>query len=236
MGVPSGALEYGAGPDGEFCGDSYRPEYFIGTVVAIISDVIGGILKSLGGLLDFLTGVFTGDWEKAWNGIKDIFGGIWDAIWGIVKGAVNLIIDGLNLLWGGVYTCVSGIVNGIGGIAGAIGDLFGQDWHFDMPAEPPLIPKLASGGLAYGPTLAMIGEGNDREAVLPLNQSVYAEIAKGINSQGNPAVVLLLEKILEAVQQINPDIVMDGRTLATASAGYYEAEQRRAGPSVVRVV
>lgn len=208
----------------------------IGTVVAIISDVIGGILKSLGGLLDFLTGVFTGDWEKAWNGIKDFFGGIWDAIWGIVKGAVNLIIDGLNLLWGGVYTCVSGIVNGIGGIAGAIGDLFGQDWHFDMPAEPPLIPKLASGGLAYGPTLAMIGEGNDREAVLPLNQGVYAEIAKGINSQGNPAVVLLLEKILEAVQQINPDIVMDGRSLATASAGYYEAEQRRAGPSVVRVV
>ncbi len=135
-----------------------------------------------------------------------------------------------------MYTCVSGIVNGIGGIAGAIGDLFGQDWHFDMPAEPPLIPKLASGGLAYGPTLAMIGEGRDREAVLPLNQGVYAEIAKGINSQGNPAVVLLLEKILEAVQQINPDIVMDGRSLATASAGYYEAEQRRAGPSVVRVV
>lgn len=208
----------------------------IGTVVAIISDVIGGILKSLGGLLDFLTGVFTGDWKKAWNGIKDFFGGIWDAIWGIVKGVINLIIDGLNLLWGAVYGVVSGIVNGVGGIAGAIGDLFGQDWHFDMPAEPPLIPKLAAGGLAYGPTLAMIGEGRDREAVLPLNQSVYAEIAKGINSQGNPVVVLLLEKILTAVQQIDPNIIMDGRTLAESSKGYTDAEQRRVGPSLVRVV
>lgn len=208
----------------------------IGTVIAIISDVIGGIIKSLGGLLDFLTGVFTGDWEKAWNGIEDFFGGIWDAIWGIVKGTVNLIIDGLNLLWGGAYTCVSGIVNGIGGIAGTIGDLFGQDWHFDMPAEPPLIPKLASGGLAYGPTLAMIGEGRDREAVLPLNQSVYAEIAKGISSSGNPVIATLLEKILSAVEQIDPNISLDGQSLATSSSGYYAAEQRRVGPSVVRVV
>lgn len=105
-----------------------------------------------------------------------------------------------------------------------------------MPEEPPLIPKLASGGLAYGPTLAMIGEGRDREAVLPLNQSVYAEIAKGINSQGNPAVILLLEKILDAVLQIDPNIIMDGQSLATASSGYYAAEQRRTGPSVLRVV
>lgn len=209
----------------------------VGTVIGVVSDVIGGILEALGGLMDFLTGVFTGDWEKAWSGIQQFFKGIWDGIWGIVKGIVNLIIDGLNLLWGAIYSVVAGIVNGIGGIAEVIGSLFGQDWGFSMPAEPPLIPKLAAGGLAVGPTLALIGEGSDREAVLPLNPGVYAEIARGIQDAGSSReTVILLQGILDAVLQINPTLVLDGTTLAKASTGYFEAEQKRRGPSVVRVV
>mgnify|MGYP002640362491 CR=1 FL=1 len=206
------------------------------SIWGLISTVVSTIIGYLNGLLTFVSGVFSGDWEKAWNGIKLMFAEVWNGNWQIVKGTINLIIDALNLLWTAIYNVAKGIVDGIGGIAGAIGDVFGQDWHFSMPEEPPLIPKLASGGLAYGPTLAMIGEGRDREAVLPLNQSVYAEIAKGINSQGNPAVILLLEKILDAVLQIDPNIIMDGQSLATASSGYYAAEQRRTGPSVLRVV
>lgn len=211
-----------------------------GTVFGLIADVVGGFLKQLGGLLDFLTGVFTGDWEKAWGGLKQFVKGTWDGIWGIIKGVVNLIIDGLNLLWGGVYSVASGIVNGIGGIAEVIGDLFGQDWGFSMPAEPPLIPKLAAGGLAVNPTLALIGEGRDREAVLPLNAGVYAELARGIADAGgglaNEQVVVLLQGILDAVAAIDPTLVMDGTTLARTANGYFEAEQRRKGPSVVRVV
>lgn len=142
----------------------------ISTVVAFVVDTAKGILKSLGGLIDFITGVFSGNWQKAWRAIRDFFGGIWDAIWGMVKGVVNLIIDGINLLWGGIYAAVSGIINGLGGIAGAVGDLFGQDWHFSMPAEPPLIPKLARGGIVDSPTFAMIGEAG-KEAVLPLERN-----------------------------------------------------------------
>ncbi len=130
------------------------------TVFTAIGDVISGLLDSFGGFLDFITGVFSGDWEKAWNGICDHFKGIWDAIWGVVKGVVNLIIDGINLLWSGIYTAVSGIVNAVGGIAGALGDLFGQDWHFSMPEEPPLIPKLAQGAVLppNKPFIAMLGD------------------------------------------------------------------------------
>ena len=208
----------------------------VGTVYGMIADVIGGVLKSLSGLLDFLTGVFTGDWEKAWNGIKKFFQGIWDAIWGIVKGSINLIIDGLNMLWGGVYSVVSGIVNGVGGIADAIGKIFGQDWSFSMPAEPPLIPKLASGGLAYGPTLAMIGEGMDHEAVLPLNQGVYAEIAKGISGQQNThQIVELLSRLLQAVLELDTTMELDGITFARAIRPYTEREAGRRGGSLIHV-
>ena len=146
----------------------------VGTVVGVISDVVGAILKSLGGLLDFITGVFSGNWKKAWDGIKTGYQGMWDAIWGTVKGIINLIIDGLNLLWGGVYSTIRGIVNGIGGIAGAIGDLFGKNWKFSMPAKPAYIPKLARGGIIDQPTLAMVGEAG-KEAVVPLENTAFAD-------------------------------------------------------------
>lgn len=49
---------------------------FLGTISEILEDV----LDALGGLMDFITGVFTGDWEKAWNGIKRFFEKICGAI------------------------------------------------------------------------------------------------------------------------------------------------------------
>ena len=48
----------------------------IKTVVEFIGNHITGLLEILGGLLEFLTGVFSGDWKKAWEGIKTIFDGI----------------------------------------------------------------------------------------------------------------------------------------------------------------
>lgn len=42
--------------------------------------------------------MFTADWEKAWEGIKEIFRGIWNTIVGGLEAAVNLIIKGINWL------------------------------------------------------------------------------------------------------------------------------------------
>ena len=52
-----------------------------------ILGALEGLTQSLSGVIDFLEGVFTGDWEKAWNGLVDI-----------AMGAVNAIdkaLDGL---------------------------------------------------------------------------------------------------------------------------------------------
>lgn len=144
------------------------------TIFDTVRGVINGALDALGGLIDFISGVFTGDWEKAWKGIGDFITGIWDLIWAQIKGTINLIIDGINALWSGIYYAVRGIVDSIGGIAGALGDLFGQDWHFSMPEQPPLIPKLAQGGLATSPTLALVGDNknakSDPEVIAPLSK------------------------------------------------------------------
>ena len=185
------------------------------TVFSFIGTVVGTALDAFGGLLDFITGVFSGDWDKAWNGIKDTVKAVWDGIWGTIKSIINLIIDGINLLWTGIYNAVKGLVDAVGGVAGVIGDMLGQDWHFSMPDSPPLIPKLAKGGLAYAPTLAMVGDnrnaGTDPEVIAPLSK------LKDIIGEGGDMteVVLLLREILEFLKGLNliAKGEFDGKTL-----------------------
>lgn len=50
-----------------------------------IGKIIGSVIDFIKGTIKFIVGVFTGDWKKAWTGIKDIFSGIWDAIVGVVE-------------------------------------------------------------------------------------------------------------------------------------------------------
>ena len=56
-----------------------------------VGTVIDGVLTALGGLMDFIIGVFTGDWDRAWNGIKAIFDVIWKAIKGILETVLKTI-------------------------------------------------------------------------------------------------------------------------------------------------
>ena len=73
----------------------------ISTVFSDAFDSIGKIIGSLkevfSGIIDFITGVFTGDWGKAWEGVKSVFKGIVDALVEIFKAPLNWIIDGINL-------------------------------------------------------------------------------------------------------------------------------------------
>ena len=166
----------------------------VGTVVAVVSDVIGGVFEVLGGILDFITGVFSGDWKKAWSGIQKYFSGIWNGMVGIVKGVVNLIIDVLNALWRALYSAVAGVVNGVGSVVKTIGKLLGKEWDFKMPSQPPVIPKLAEGGIATRATNAVIGEAG-REAVLPLenNTEWMDQLADRIAQRNRPAGTLVLK-------------------------------------------
>ena len=147
---------------------------FIFDVFAIAAGIIRGAIRSLQGLLDFITGIFTGDIEKAVKGIAEFIHGVFIMLWSVIKGVLNLIIDGLNTLWSGFYGVLKSIVDGIGDFAGLIGDVFGQDWSFSLPDEVPRIPRLANGGLVRAPTIAVVGDnpnaGSDPEVVSPLSK------------------------------------------------------------------
>lgn len=68
----------------------------ISTIFQSIGEVIHGITDIFRGLIDFVVGVFTGDWERAWNGVKEIFGGIFNSLKGLVVTPLNWIIDRIN--------------------------------------------------------------------------------------------------------------------------------------------
>ena len=74
-----------------------------------VSEVISNVLDALGGLLDFLIGVFTGDWERAWDGIKQFLSSCWEAM----KALVRVAFDAIKL-------CIDTVLNTIKGLWGLI--------------------------------------------------------------------------------------------------------------------
>lgn len=118
------------------------------TAKETISDVIGDILDAIGGIVDFLTGVFEGDWEKAWNGIVDAFKGIFNIIPDVIEGIINKAIDIINGIIGGV----NAIVDKVPVLGKKIPDI--------PEIEHVTIPRLADGAVIRGgdPFMAVLGD------------------------------------------------------------------------------
>lgn len=151
----------------------------VGGVIGNIIDAVKGVITVLKGIIQFITGVFTGNWKKAWKGIKNIFKGIWDTFSSIVKTPINLIIDLINGLTGAVESALNWIIDKINTLSFDVPDwvpgIGGETFGFDFDnVDIPEIPKLATGGLATAPTLAMVGDNRnakaDPEVISPLSK------------------------------------------------------------------
>ncbi len=85
----------------------------VSTVFGYICDIIGGLIQVITGIIDFVVGIFTGDWDRAWNGIKDIFMGVFNAIYAFI-GAIWAAISGIfSTVLNTIYAIFSTIFNGI---------------------------------------------------------------------------------------------------------------------------
>lgn len=104
----------------------------IGPVIKMISSLVTGIIKVLRGIVEFVAGVFTGDWELVWQGIVSIFSGIWTAIWGVLSNAFKAI-------WGLLKGFVTGF---LGFFKQLYNDLVGNSIVPDMVNE--IIAWIAS--------------------------------------------------------------------------------------------
>lgn len=140
----------------------------LGNAVQVLAPVIENIIGIFTGLIDFITGVFSGDWGKAWGGICDIFKNLFGGLVNIAKIPINAVIGAIDAVIGAINKC--GIT-----IPKWVPFLGGKKFTISLPE----IPMLATGGIATAPTMAMIGEGAEPEAVLPLSK-----LAALLNKQG----------------------------------------------------
>ena len=143
------------------------------------------------GITDFLTGVFTGDWEQAWEGILNIF-----------KGIINLIPTALEAVINGAIDLINALIEGVNSIASTIGispiELIS---HVELP-------KLEKGGVLEKGQIGIL-EGNGAEAVVPLDQNkkwiraVAADMDSAVGDRGSAKEI---QELRETVQELMEEI------------------------------
>ena len=169
----------------EFLGQLFSK--VLGGAIEAIIPIIEGVMDVFGGLIDFITGVFSGNWEQAWNGIVDMFKGIFNLIPTIVEGIIN-----------GAIAIINGIIWGINQLTGAIG----------IPAIPEIpnvsLPRFHTGGIVdfamgEGPALLKDGE-------MVLTQKQQAELFALANGNYSDAAN-------SSVIVVNSPLYLDGKLI-----------------------
>lgn len=179
---------------------------FIGNAMASFKKIFTGIVK-------FLSGAFTGDWDKAWEGIKDIFDGISTAIKGTWASVINAIIRALNWLIdkaNKISFTVPGWVPGLGG----------KHIGVNIPKINELqIPKLAQGAVIppNREFMAVLGDqksGTNIEAPLDTIKQAVAEVL----GQGSDRPITIIvqmdgkEMFRKMVRENNSQVRMNGKS------------------------
>lgn len=203
----------------------------VGNVASNIIDAVKNIISALKGVVLFITGVFTGDWKKAWQGVKKIFKGVWDALVDIAKTPINLIIGLINGLTGAVEDALNWIIDGINELSFTTpdwlpGDLGGQTFGFDLSQiDIPEIPKLAQGAVIppNSEFLAVLGDqkrGTNIEAPLDtITQAVLQALVSYGGAGGNQKISVTIPLTLNGrtitqivIDDINDYIKRNGRS------------------------
>lgn len=135
------------------------------TIASIITNLGSAVMSAIQGifqgLITFITGVFSGSWSQAWEGIKQIFGSAFDGLVALCKTPLNAVIAIIN-------KAISGI-NGLGlTIPEWVPILGGKSFSINIPA----LPMLAKGGFTDGVSIA--GEAGT-EAVISFQRGVRSD-------------------------------------------------------------
>lgn len=145
------------------------------TVFAGIADTLNGFITVATGVIGFVNGVFSGDWSKAWEGVKTVFKGVWDAMPDFIKGPIKLIIGFVNSMIGAIENGINFVVRGMNNLQFDVPDwvpgIGGETFGFDLSEiSLPRIPQLARGGVLEKGQVGLL-EGNGAEAVVPLEKN-----------------------------------------------------------------
>lgn len=133
----------------------------VGPIVAQIRNTFETVFAVITGLIDAVIKLIGGDFSGAWRALGGVVDAVWNGMVGTAKNSANLIIGIINAL-----------IRAWNGLSFRVPLGFGQSVDISPPNLPE-IPTLAEGGIIKaraGGTLAIIGEGGEDEAVVPLSR------------------------------------------------------------------
>lgn len=211
------------------------------TVFGGVKDLIGAVKNAFSGLMDFIAGVFAGDWAKAWEGIKTVFSSVWDGIVTILKtplnsilsmieGAVNGIIDAFNWVKKGANKIKFSIPSWVPGIGG-------KSWGVNLSMTSHVsVPRFEFGGFPDSASLfwanengipELVGTMGGRPAVA--SGMEITGIRDEIRATANEEMVLLRQQnqLLQAILQKEFGITTD--QIGRSARAYAEDYFRRTG-------
>jgi len=201
------------------------------TVFTYIGNLIEDLTLIFSGLIDFITGIFTGNWELAWSGIKDIFVGMFEimkdtvfgignAMIGIAEGIANAFIDAFNMIKKSINSISITIPDWVPGFGG-------KSFSANLQMSERInIPRLANGGIVDSSRVVNVGE-DGKEAIVPLeNNTEWIDLIVSKMQSGETSTSSTMEVVFE----------LNGRKFARGTMKDFEAEARRQGGLRVKLV
>ena len=151
------------------------------------AELIDNFLGMLEGIIDFLSGVFTGNWEQAWEGLKKIVSNAFSGLATLVKAPINAVIGLVNKAIGAINNISVDLPSIVGG--GHIG--------FNIPT----IPTLASGTDNWKGGIAQISERGGEIVDLPSGSRVYPhdESVRKAREEGKKTINITLAKLADQI-------------------------------------
>lgn len=205
-----------------------------------LGGLVSGLLQMLQGIIDFVAGVFSGDWSRAWQGVLEIFTGLFTAVAYVMFSVMNSVISVINTAISIIYNAVVSMINLILEAVNAIAGALGFTLSLGIDASAPQIPyvqahqvAMASGGVVTSPTNALIGEGRYDEAVMPLgNSPQMRQFADSVADRVNSGEQLsLLRDQNELLRQIlaKTGTYLDGKEISDTVTRYQRQNSRALG-------
>ena len=178
-----------------------------------IGEILNTFLEVLRGVITFLTDVFSGDWNKAWQTIQNLFKTIWDAMPGFVKGPINSILGFVETMVRAVESGVNSVIDALNEINVEVPDwvpgIGGESFGFDLDhVSLPHIPQLASGTVIpprAGEFAAILGDNNrEAEVVSPVSaiKQALLEAMQEAGGTGSQTITLRFDGSMSALARV----------------------------------
>lgn len=167
----------------------------ISAAVNSITSIISGVMTVFDGIITFISGVFTGNWSKAWEGIKTVFKGVFESLVALVKTPINAVIGIIN-----------GAISGINKLGLTIPDwvpvIGGKSFSINIPT----IPMLYKGTNNWQGGAAIIHDRGGEIVDLPRGSRVYPHdesikmARKEGERNGTGSIQITIQKLADKIE------------------------------------